>query len=218
MTGVQTCALPDLLQNCEGRASTIVGDAFRLAIDSAGNLYASINTGNNNNRIERFSPSGADLGAFASGLNGACGLAFDSAGNLYAAVVNNNTIEKFTPGGIGSVFASTGLDGPYGLVFDSVGNLYAANLYNSTIEKFSPSGADLGVFAATGVNAPYSIAIQMVPEPSTWAMLGLGTAALMIYRRRRYSSLFFCRFLPYSLSTCLVATTTSLDFHALGKG
>jgi sugar lactone lactonase YvrE len=50
-----------------------------LALDSSGNLYVTTNS----NVIRKFSPSGVDLGVFAStGINFAMGLAFDSKGNL----------------------------------------------------------------------------------------------------------------------------------------
>jgi DNA-binding beta-propeller fold protein YncE len=156
-----------------------------LAFDKAGNLYAA---NWSSSTIRRFSPTGANLGVFAStGLNGPVGVAFDSAGNLYAANRGNNTIMKFTAGGAGALFASTGLNNPRGLAFDSAGNLYAANMDSYTVEKFSPAGVDLGVFANTGLYAPDYIAIQpdVIPEPSTWAILSLGAAALMISRRRK---------------------------------
>src|SRR5690242_18397972 len=53
-----------------------------IALDTAGNVYVTTNE----NTIEVFSPTGIDLGVFAStGLNLALGLAFDRSGNLYAA-------------------------------------------------------------------------------------------------------------------------------------
>ena len=111
-------------------------------------------------KIEKYDLStGADLGAFATGLNTATGLAFDSAGNLYAANSGSSTIEKFTSGGVGSVFARTGLNLPMGLAFDSAGNLYAANRGNNTIEKFTPGGT-ASVFARTGLSSPYGLAFD----------------------------------------------------------
>ena len=38
--------------------------------------------------------------------------------------------------------------------------LYVANAGDNTIEKFSSSGADLGVFASTGMNAPIGLAFD----------------------------------------------------------
>ncbi len=79
-----------------------------LAIDSADNVYVSYF---NDNRIEKFSPLGIDLGPFATDpgdgsiLAQPYGLAFDSAGNLYATNVTS-FIEKFSPAGIPSRFAT----------------------------------------------------------------------------------------------------------------
>jgi len=84
---------------------------FGLAFDSAGNLYVS---NNRSNTIEKFSPTGQDLGVFAStGLHGPLGMMFDRTGNLYVANVDNATIEKFSPTGQDlGVFAHTG-GGPH---------------------------------------------------------------------------------------------------------
>src|SRR5437867_3124220 len=89
---------------------------------ATGDLYVA----SANNTIERFSPTGTDLGLFASGLNNPKGLAFDQSGNLYVADNGSNTIQRITPGGAVSTFAS-GLNTPFGLAFDSVGNLYEAD-------------------------------------------------------------------------------------------
>ena len=105
-----------------------------LALDSSGNLYVTTNS----NVIRKFSPSGVDLGVFAStGMNFAMGLAFDSKGNLYVANNGGSTIEKFAPNGTDlGVFAN--VIRPTGLAFDAAGNLYVANVGN-TIERFSPN-------------------------------------------------------------------------------
>ena len=84
---------------------------FGLAFDRAGNLYVS---NVSSSTIEKFSPTGADLGVFASaGLDGPYGIMFDRAGNLYACNRGNSTIEKFSPTGADlGVFAHTG-GGPH---------------------------------------------------------------------------------------------------------
>jgi DNA-binding beta-propeller fold protein YncE len=85
--------------------------AFGLAFDREGNLYVS---NVRSSTIEKFSPTGTDLGVFASaGLNEPYGIMFDRAGNLYAANRGNSTIEKFSPSGADlGVFAHTG-GGPH---------------------------------------------------------------------------------------------------------
>src|SRR6266487_3940436 len=82
------------------------------------------------------------------------------ADTFYVSNYGDNTIEKFDSAGNASLFASSGLNGPTGLAFDSRGSLYVGNRESNTIEKFSPTGDDLGVFANTGLNSPYFIAIQ----------------------------------------------------------
>jgi len=85
--------------------------AFGMAFDREGNLYVS---NVQSSTIEKFSPTGIDLGIFAStGLNQPYGIMFDAAGNLYAANKGNRTIEKFSPTGEDlGVFAQTG-GGPH---------------------------------------------------------------------------------------------------------
>ena len=127
-----------------------------LALDAQGNLFVSTNS----NTIEKFSPTGADLGTFANastGLNFPMGLAFDRNGNLYAANFAGGTVEKFTPAGVASVFAN--VISPTGLAFDANGNLYVAN-FGNTIERFAPDGSALGTFASSGLNDPEGIAFD----------------------------------------------------------
>ena len=74
-----------------------------LAFDSSGNLYAA---NKYIYRIEKFSPTGVDLGVFANTGNSTYGIAFDSSGNLYTAN-DTHSVEKFGPTGTDlGVFAS----------------------------------------------------------------------------------------------------------------
>ena len=95
---------------------------YGLAFDSAGNLYVSNYSGN---AIEKFSPTGVDLGVFAStGLDKPLGIMFDREGNLYAANSGNNTIEKFSSTGVDlGVFAHT-RPGPHFMTMFRPSTLY----------------------------------------------------------------------------------------------
>jgi DNA-binding beta-propeller fold protein YncE len=165
-----------------------------LAFDIAGNLYVS-----HAGRIHKITPSGFSSLFTSIGLNDPQGLAFDIAGNLYVANSGDDTIQKFTPDGARSVFAdsSDGLNRPEGLAFDSAGNLYAANAGNNTINKITSSGVG-SVFAdaSDGLYRPHYLAFtddagvplklaNQVPEPTTWALLGLGLPALLGLSRPR---------------------------------
>jgi hypothetical protein len=69
------------------------------------------------------------------------------------------------------------------MAFDSAGNLYTANFeFGGYIEKLTPGGA--GSVFATGLSFPLFIAVQ-VPEPSTWALLGLAIPTVLAFRRRK---------------------------------
>ncbi|MCW3055792.1 MAG: hypothetical protein JWN14_4962 [Chthonomonadales bacterium] len=150
-----------------------------LALLGIGILSASIAQSQNvfvanagDNTIHQFSPTGADLGVFASsGLNHPDGIVFDSLGNLYVSNAATsgtfaNTIHEFSPTGADlGTFASTGLN--------------------------SPAGTDLGTFASTGLNDPLFLAISpMTPEPGSIALLLSGAIPITAFltRRRRKSA------------------------------
>jgi len=110
--------------------------------------------------IRKFSPSGVDLGVFAStGINLALGLAFDRNGNLYAANFGANTIEKFSPTGMDlGVFANLAFR-PTGIAFDAAGNLHVATSGN-TIARFAPDGTQLSSFTSLNLNNPEGLAFD----------------------------------------------------------
>jgi DNA-binding beta-propeller fold protein YncE len=119
------------------------------------------------NKIERYSTSGQDLGAFAAtGLSHPTILAVDAQGNVYAANEGNNTITWFSPNGTDlGTFAQPdeGRTAPYGMAFDASGNLYVGYLNvnpNSSVTKYSPSGTSLGTFASVGLRAPFGLAFD----------------------------------------------------------
>jgi hypothetical protein len=71
---------------------------------------------------------------------------------------------------------------PWGLAFDRAGDLFEADLKSGHIYEFTPGGTR-STFAS-GLSQPAFLAFQPVPEPSTWAMLGIGAIALLGFRRR----------------------------------
>ncbi len=114
-----------------GAAIPVASPATPIAVafDRAGNLYVA--NSHSPYSIEKYSPSGTDLGSFTTttaGLNQPEGLAFDGAGNLYVSNVGNNTIEKYSSAGVGSGHPSSARvsPAPGGLAFNR-GNLYVVN-------------------------------------------------------------------------------------------
>jgi sugar lactone lactonase YvrE len=152
-----------------------------LAFDNGGNLYAA-NPGSNS--VVRFETSGNGSVFASSGLANPQGLAFDGNGNLYVSNYGNDTIEKFNSSGQGSIFTSTNLVSfPLGLALDSSGNLYIANHGDADILKIDPEG-DVSVFAS-GLGNAVSIAIEEVPEPSSFLLAALGGVSLVASLKRK---------------------------------
>ena len=155
-----------------------------LAFDSSGNLYAANLF---NNTIEKFNTNGVGTVFASTGLNEPESLASDKSGNLYASNYGVDTIEKFDSSGHGSVFITSALlQTSRGLALDSHGSFYVANVISGTILKFDSSGN--GTLFASGLASPVYIAIQPIPEPSTWALLAIGIGAVLGGRRLRRRS------------------------------
>lgn len=167
--------------------NTITGfsGASGLTFDSAGNLYVSnVNGGAAGaGSITEITPKGA-RSTFASGLNYPFGLAFNAAGDLFVANANGfNTVTEITPGGSQSVFAS-GLEGSTDVAFDTAGDLFVADagyeVANGDLTEFAANGTKSVL--ASGLSAE-SVAIQPVPEPSVFGLIGAGAAILLCCRR-----------------------------------
>jgi len=81
------------------------------------------------------------------------------ADNFFVANAGVNSITKYDDNGAGSPFTGEFINGPYGLALDSSANLYVTTNSN-VIRKFGPNGADLGVFASTGINFAMGLAFD----------------------------------------------------------
>ena len=150
-------------------------DSFGMALDSAGNLYAS---NPNFNSITVYAPDATGLATPlrtsrgpSTGLFYPKGVALDSAGNLYVANFDGNTITVYPPGATGDVAPIRTISGafpqaPYmttGVALDSAGNLYVSNSYGNSITVYGSaasgnvtpirtiSGANTGLDYAIGV-------------------------------------------------------------------
>lgn len=123
-----------------------------MAMDIAGNVYVP----DQSESVQRYSSSGAYLGAFAStvytSIYGYIPFAatFDSGGNLVICNLNDN-IQRYSPQGdnLGG-FLTSNVSRPTALAFDPAGNLYVANQGSGNVEKYSANLTDLGV-VATGL-------------------------------------------------------------------
>ncbi|HKO47343.1 MAG TPA: NHL repeat-containing protein [Polyangiaceae bacterium] len=131
-----------------------------MALDRFQNVYVASLA---DNTVRRFSPSGQDLGVFASaGLSQPVALTFDPSGNLYVANNGDNSIAKFSAAGkaLGTIVSLLGEGCVYGMVFERWGDLLVADPCYNIVRKFSATGRELGVFASAGLSTPLTLLLK----------------------------------------------------------
>lgn len=126
------------------------GGPVGLAFDAHGNLYVA-NHGNNS--IHRYSPTGDDLGIFASAsLNMPTGLAFDSQGHLVVCNYGDGSLNIYSATGTLLSHVVTEMRNPLALAVDSGDNIFVSTpniAANSGVFRFAPNGTS-GTLFATG--------------------------------------------------------------------
>ena len=122
-----------------------------IAFDATGNLYvASSNSYQTYDVIRKFSPTGQDLGNFATSANGISsprGIAFDADYNLYVSNFSRHGgyVEKYSSTGTDLGVLITGPADPDGIVYHN-GVLYIADQGSSKISEYATDGTYLGGF------------------------------------------------------------------------
>ena len=174
----------------------LVTNPMALAFDSTGNLYI----GGKQGKIYKMTTDGTvsvfSQSFFGTGsLNGVNALAFNSSGTLFASITTSvySGLVSFNADGSTNSITTSGLslpNSPTALAFDSTGNLFIGSSGggikemspDGTVSYFSQSFIDTG--SLNGVNA-LAFQPQSVPEPSTYALFGIGALALIIAYRRK---------------------------------
>jgi sugar lactone lactonase YvrE len=175
--------------------STGLGNPEGLAYDGS-KLFANIGLrygGPTAKQVAQIDPVTGAILATSPGLNSLDGLTYDPySGLLYAASLFGNLIYSIDPNNLSIVGIATGtqiVPGPDGITTDGAGNLFIASsssVGNGHVYQFNLNTNTLT--RDTHVNglddlAPASGA-GSVPEPSTFALVGIGTFGLAFRRRR----------------------------------
>ena len=172
--------------------TTGLANATGIAFDSAGNMYVANDNGfgATSGYVLKITTGGTES-IYASGLNYPEGMAFNASGDLYVCNGNpSSSIVEIKPGDVQSTFASD-LNGPNCIAFNSAGDMFVADagLYNigGDITEFDANGNVLGV--DTSISNPVSLAFEglalPVPEPSEYALFGLGAVALVVFSQKK---------------------------------
>ncbi len=153
--------------------STLAFTPPQLAVDqSDGSVYV---TDPLNDRVQKFTATGAYVGQFGGSGNGdgqlslPQGVAVDpGSGDVYVGDTNNNRVQRFDSSGIylsqiGTVGGGAG-DGeffaPTRVAVDSTGRLYVLDAGNARVQRFTGTGAFDSWFAAGAYNGPTDLAID----------------------------------------------------------
>jgi len=164
-----------------------------MAFNSSGNLYVTNGTGGaGSGSISVITPGGfvANFPVTGAPLNAPNGIAVES-GNLFVVDHNDPAVEEITSGGVGSLLTINAgtLNQPKTLNFDSAGNLYVSDFGSNSVTEYNPTtGALLNTYTSD-ISGPCFVVAEAasltVPEPPTYALVGLGVAMVCFFNRRK---------------------------------
>jgi DNA-binding beta-propeller fold protein YncE len=134
--------------------------------------------------IELWTTSGQMVNPFfIQHLNTPEGLALDGQGHLFVAELGGNLISEYTTSGE-AVNASliTGLSWPTSVALDGQGHIFVANQISGTVGEYTVDGETINASLVSGLSSPQDLVV-VVPEPSSLALLVLGTSIFAPRRR-----------------------------------
>jgi hypothetical protein len=114
-------------------------------------------------------------------------IAFNSSGDLFIGNNYGGNIIEYSHTGVQSTFASN-LGQAFGLAFNNSDLLYEGDGGSGTIRQFMPGGAESPFASDASAGSFGWMTVQggplPVPEPSALGLIGAGSAALLMLRRK----------------------------------
>jgi len=104
---------------------------------------------------------------------------YEPTGNDYLITIDPES-------GAGTVVGDTKINDGDGLTFDPVrGVLYTRDRYSDVLFRIDPATAEATAVDSMRGYGVYGMAVQYVPEPSTFVLLGMGVVGLLVWTRRK---------------------------------
>jgi sugar lactone lactonase YvrE len=131
---------------------------YRLAADTAGNVYVS---DTNNNRVLKLAAGSSTQTVLPfTGLNRPGGIAVDTGGNVYVTDPRNSRVLKLAAGSsTQTVLPFTGLNHPSQVAVDSAGNVYVTDM-DKRVLKLAAGSSTQTVLPITGLHGNDDLAVD----------------------------------------------------------
>jgi DNA-binding beta-propeller fold protein YncE len=166
-----------------------------LLIDPTNNVYVTDILSGGSGSLIKYDATGTMLATTSIGLSYPGQIARDSLGNLYVSNAGGNQIGKYDSllNHQGTFASGIGAN-DYGVAYDAFTNTFYQGTFGpganplGPIQHFDANGNSLGFVAADQTTAYFLVVVPTaaaVPEPSTFAILGLGGICLAVSALRR---------------------------------
>lgn len=142
------------------------GTPNAIALDTAGNLWATDNASNNIYVIDYNGIPIHGSPYSGGGIDGPSALAIDTTGGAWVANQTGSSLSRLSSSGgpvSGSPYTGGGLNSPVSIALDGLDNVWLANSGNNTVSEFLSTGSPqsgTGGYASTVLSNPFRAAID----------------------------------------------------------